>query len=365
MAAVGKGSKMNHKFSFQQVVASLEKNNQPYTVLPLQNEVRLVISQRGARIFGPFFSDNSESIFWLNQAFAQPDSFKQFLASGDWNLGGERVWIAPEIQYLVRDRADFWGTVRVPEQMDPGHYTLEQAAPNQWRLTQRLTLPAYNLASGEKELHIDRLINPTADPLRHLSNYHSLIEGLRFAGYEQIVSLSESRLDEMMSESWNLIQLNPGGQLLIPASPQVEYSDYFEPIDSSFQAIHPHHISLKISGDRRYKVGYKAAHVFGRLAYFNQLDDGSAYLIVRNFFNNPALPYVEEPADWPGRRGHSIHVYNDGGALGGFGELECNGQTIGGVTGRSASSDSFVLWLYVGAADKVKKLTPHLLGIEL
>ncbi|NJN98830.1 MAG: hypothetical protein HC875_34425 [Anaerolineales bacterium] len=86
---------------------------------------------------------------------------------------------------------------------------------------------------------------------------------------------------------------------------------------------------------------------------------------MRNFFNNPAAPYVEERAPWPGQRGHSVHIYNDDGGLGGFGELECNGQTIGGDTGRSSSADQFVLWLYVGAADKVKNLIPHLLGIEI
>lgn len=356
---------MNHKVSFQQVITSLEKNNQPYTTLTLQNEVSLIIPQRGARILGPFLSSNSESIFWLNRAFAHPDSFNQFLNSGDWNLGGERVWIAPEIQYLVRDRSDFWGTIRVPEPMDPGNYILDQLDPNQRRLVQSLTLPAYNLASGEKELQLERLIRPAADPLRYLSNYQTLVDGLIFAGYEHIISLSETRLDDKMSESWTLIQLNPGGRLLIPASPHVEYSDYYEPINSTFQSIHPNHISLRITGDRQYKVGYKAAHVFGRLGYFNQFNADRAYLIVRNFFNNPSAPYLEERASWPDQRGHSIHIYNDDGALGGFGELECNGQAIGGGTGRSSATDQFVLWLYVGAADKVRNLIPHLLGIEL
>jgi len=355
---------MNNKITFSQVVDSLATNNQPYATLTLQNDVRLIISQLGARILGPFLSSNSESIFWLNRSLAAPDSFKTFLASAEWNLGGERIWIAPEIQYLVRDRSDFWGSIRVPEQMDPGHYSLEQTSPNQCLLTQEIMLEAHNLARGQKELRVQKSIHQVEDPLRHLSNYEALIDGIQFGGYEQIVSLSEKNLDDINSEVWNLVQLNPGGQLLIPASPHVEHSDYFEPIDEQYQIVHSHHLSLKITGDRRYKVGYKAAHVFGRLAYFNHLDHDQAYLIVRNFFNNPAAPYVEEPADRPGRRGHSIHVYNDGGDLGGFGELECNGQTIGGATGRTSTTDQFVLWLYVGAANKVKQLIPHLLGIK-
>jgi hypothetical protein len=355
---------MNNKITFQQVVASLAENNQPFATLTLQNNICLIISQRGGRILGPFLSPDRESIFWLNRAFARPASLAEFLASGDWNLGGERIWIAPEIQYLVRDRSDFWGSIGVPDQMDPGQYTLDQPRPNQWRLSQEITLEAFNLATGQKKLTVEKRINRVEDPLRNLSNYAALLNGVIFAGYEQVVSLSEKELDDIVSEVWNLIQLNPGGQLLIPASPHVEHTDYYEPIDNHYQSRHPNYLSLKITGDRQYKVGYKAAHVFGRLAYFNHLDGGQAYLLVRNFFNNPAAPYAEEPAGAPGQRGHSIHVYNDDGNLGGFGELECNGQTIGGVTGKPSTTDQFVLWFYVGAVDKVKRLVPHLLGIE-
>ena len=356
---------MNNKVTFHQVVDSLEKNKHSYAILTLQNDVQLVISQHGARILGPFLSSESESIFWLNKALAEPSLFAEFLASGDWNIGGERIWVAPEIQYLVKDRADFWSSVRVPPQMDPGQYTLEQPRPQQVRLTQNLTLDAFNLATGQKELQIEKVIGQVEDPLRNLSNYRVLTDGLLFAGYEQVVSLAESKSDDIVSEAWNLVQLNPGGQLLIPASPHVEFSDYFEPVDDAYQNIHANYVSLNITGNRRYKIGYKAAQVFGRLAYLNQFDDDRAYLIVRNFFNNPSTSYVEEPPDSPDQRGHSIHVYNDGGDLGGFGELEVNGQTIGGDTGRSSGKDQFVLWLYVGARDKVKQLVPHLLGIEI
>lgn len=356
---------MNNQITFGQVVEALEKNDQPFAVLPLQNKAQLVVSQRGGRILGPFLSAQGQSLFWLNKAFTRPDSFSAFLYSGDWNLGGERIWIAPEIQYLVKDRADFWGSIRVPAQMDPGQYTLDSTQPGQIRLRQTVTLAAFNLASGQKELTIEKVIRPVEDPLRHLRSYATLAGGLLFAGYEQTVSLAESRSDEIMSEVWNLVQLNPGGQLLIPAASHIEYNDYFEPVDSAHQTIYPHYVCLNITGQRRYKVGYKAAQVFGRLAYLNHLADGRACLIVRNFFNNPSAPYAEEPAALPGQCGHSIHVYNDDGALGGFGELECNGQTIGGATGKSATTDQFVLWLYVGNSQKIKQLIPHLLGIEL
>jgi hypothetical protein len=356
---------MNNRVTYQQIVTALEQNRLPYLTLTLQHNVSLIVTQRGGRILGPFLSSTEESIFWTNKAFATPALLAEFLESGDWNLGGERIWIAPEIQYLVRDRSDFWGSIRVPEQMDPGQYHLDQPEPNQVRLVQEIVLEAHNLASGKKGLQVEKLIAPVEDPLRYLSSYQALLDGITFAGYEQVVTLTETKADDIASESWNLVQVNPGGQLLIPASSQVEYSDYFEPVDEEYQKIEANHIRVNITGDRRVKVGYKAAQVFGRLAYFNHLDEGRAYLVVRNFFNNPASIYAEEPAGQPGRRGHSIHVYNDDGALGGFGELEVNGQTIGGATGKLSSTDQYGLWLYVGAAEKVKQLIPHLLGITI
>ena len=190
------------------------------------------------------------------------------------------------------------------------------------------------------------------------------MDGITFAGYEQVLTLREDKADGILSEVWNLVPLNPGGVLIIPASPRVEYTDYYEPVDEAHQTIAANHVRLRITGQHRYKIGYKAVHLTGRLAYFNRLDAGRSYLLVRNFFNNPSAGYAEEQADRPGRHGHSVHVYNDGGGFGGFGELECTGQTIGGATGRAASTDQMVLWLYVGDPVKLREIAVHLLGVD-
>ena len=168
-----------------------------------------------------------------------------------------------------------------------------------------------------------------------------------------------------MSESWNLVQLHPGGQILIPTTSTPEYTDYFDPIDSEHLTVESWGMRLEISGRKQYKVGVQATQILGRLAYLNHWHDGRDYLIVRNFFNNPSALYVEEPAAQPNRRGHSVHIYNDDGGLGGFGELEVNGQTIGGVSGRSTSTDQFVLWFYLGAPARIKKIASVLLGTPI
>ena len=348
--------------SYAQVQQRIQEQQLNHERLELQEGAFVVVLERGGRILGPFLSATGESVLWLPDSWADVAGFAAFLASGNWNLGGERIWIAPEIQYGVRDRTDFWGTAQCPSAVDPGAYHLERIDARRVRLSQQIELQAHNLATGVKELQIEREVLPAANPLHELSDYAELMEGVVYVGYEHILALSEAKTDAILSEGWNLAQLNPGGQIFIPASPLVTYSDYFAPADEEHLAIDRATglVRVQITGRKQFKVGFKAAHVFGRLAYANRLRDGRAYLLIRHFFNNPSRPYAEEPPHLPGCRGHSVHVYNDGG---GFGELEVMAQTIGGESGRSASADSFLFWLYVGPEDRLDLIARHLLGV--
>lgn len=355
---------MNNQVNYQQVTHALAENDLPYGVLSLQNGVRLILTQYGGRVLGPFLSPESASLYWLPSAFASPQALKAFLAAGETGLGGERFWITPEIQFNVQDRTRWDETYALPSPLDPGHYTLKQTQPDEWRLAQDMALDTFNTASGRKHLHVEILIHPVDNPLRHTARQRALLDGVTFAGYEQAITFSEPVNDGILSEAWNLIQVNPGGMILIPATPEPEWRDYYEPAGNG-QEIYPDHVRVHITGQRRYKLGYQGSQTFGRLAYFNTLDGGQAYLLVRNFFNNPSAPYIEEAAQAPWHWGDSIHIYNDSGALGGFGELEVHGQTIGGSTRRSTSQDQMVLWLYAGPTARIKTLAAYLLGITL
>ena len=347
------------------VCQRLQENNLPYARLQLQDDCFIIISERGGRVFGPFCADDDESIFWINSAFASAAAFRDFLDSGDWNMGGERIWISPEIQFSVRDRTNFWGSIRTPSQMDPGAQVLRPAGKDRWEITQNMILPAYNLASGQKYLHLNKWIEPVKNPLRTLKAYKTLQSDVQFVGYQQTVQLASSGKEDIVSESWNLLQVRPGGQMLIPTSPNPEYYDYFASTDDRYISPQPWGLKLQISGERQYKIGIPSAQTFGRLAYLNHLQDGRDYLIIRNYFNNPSASYAEEPPDQIGQNGYAIHIYNDSGQFGGFGELEVHGQTIGGDSGRSASIDQFVLWFYLGAPAAIKKIALLLLGASI
>lgn len=347
----------------------LDSAGERYHILRLQESACALITQRGGRVLGVFPTPDAENLLWTNgAAFADADAFRLFVAEGGWNLGGERIWIAPEIQYNVRDRNDFWGTLHVPPQMDPGSYSLD-VEEGGVSLKADLMLTAHNLAQGEKALSIWRRITPTPNPLRHLSDFAALMTGAAFVGYQQDVLMDEHNDTSVYSEAWNLVQLKAGGQLYIPCSPRVEASDYFGSVPEAARTVQygdAPHIKLDITGKRQYKLGYKAPTVGNRIAYHQVLENNSAVLMVRDFFNDLSNVFAEEPPHLPGVNGHAIHVYNDGGEFGGadaFGEMECTGQTIGKDTWDSV--DSFKLWTYVGTPDAVRSIAHLLLGIKL
>ena len=374
---------MSPAITLTQVQQRIEENHLRHEILDLQDGACVIVLERGGRILGPFLNAQGESMLWLNAIWASTADFAAFLGAeslghDQWNLGGDRIWIAPEIQYSVRDRNDFWGTVQCPPAVDPGHYRLQRPRSDTVALSQDVRLQAHNLASGAKELHIDRRVRAAANPLRALAEVDALMADVQFAGLEHSLTLAEARTDEIMSEGWNIAQLHPGGEILIPASPLVTYNDYFAPVDAEHLRIDRDTglVRIKICGRKQFKVGFKAAHVFGRLAYVNRLHDGRSCLLIRNFFNNPSALYAEEPPHLPGCHGHSVHIYNDdgnrkqsmpsiGASVGGFGELEVMAQTIGGETGRSASTDAFLFWLFAGPPERLHLIARHLLGVSL
>jgi len=346
-----------------EIIKRLEEQNIRYTELCLDGGVTILVSELGGRVFGPFLTAESDSLLWVNPDFSSPQAFEKLVREG-WNLGGERLWIAPEIQYLVRDRTDYFGSLFIPADMDPGRWKMDVVSPALCRLGKDLSLEAFNLAGGTKHLHLETEIRPAANPLRHLAEYAGLMEGIVYAGHQQTVSLAETALDDILSGVWNLLQLPPGGDLIIPCTPGVDPTLY-KGVTDGLQEITGNHVRLRLTARQMYKTGYNAAHHFGRMGYVRRLADGRLSLLVRNFPNHPSSEYPEEPPDQPGRRGDSIYIYNDDGQFGDFGEMECSAQTIGGLTGRSSASDTLSLWLFVGSPEAVRRIGMVMLGVTL
>ncbi|MBN1314423.1 MAG: hypothetical protein JXA42_03110 [Anaerolineales bacterium] len=356
---------MNNHITYHQVIDRLSEQDIPFADVALQNNARIIISQYGGRILGPFFS-NKESSSWLNAAFRNKKDFERFYASDDWNVGGDRLWIGPEIQYCIVERGLDGGNVKevVQSPMDPGSYSLSQDGWGGWKLDQTMTLDAFNLAVGKKNLRLTRVLRQARNPLMDRDNIATMPEGVIYAGYEQEITLSEDKQDDIISNVWSVVQLNPGGSILTPTFSHVKVVDYYQPVDSHVHTILPQCAIAQITGDRQYKVGYSASSIVGRMAYLNWLADETYQLMVRNFHNNPSALYPDEPAHQPGGSGASAFIYNDDGGIGGFGELEFQSQPIGGSTGQSAITDISSLWFFTGAKEKIDEILKLLLGVD-
>ncbi len=345
---------------------TFDEVGEKYHVLRIGDEMHIFITQRGARVLGIFPAPDSHNLLWSNEALYTADGFRAFRESGNWNMGGERCWIAPEVQYNITDRIRFFETLSVPPRMDPGQYTF-MVDGNRVNLRATMELEAHVLATGKKTIFVNRSIAPTANPFLWHHDGIALADTVSFGGYTQEVTLKDTNDSDILSEIWNLVQVIAGGTLIIPCTPTLDVSDYFGSPTDETKHVERGAVRIPITGARQFKVGYKALCMSGRMGYYRELYDGTASLLVRHFPNNPGNPYAEEPPALPNVRGHSVHVYNDDGGMGGennFGEMECTGTTIGRSLGKKEATDLFQIWVYAGAPSAVKALLPYVLGVD-
>lgn len=159
---------MARPVGLDEVLSILDRCALAYAVLDLDAGHRLVVVERGGHALGPFDAGGRPTL-WLNPAaWRSAAAMADFVAAGNWNIGGERYWLAPEIRFTIRDRADYWGSYHLPAAMAPGSYRLAAAARSV-RLDSEATLACFNPEGDVAVVGIKRLYRPLANPLRHLS----------------------------------------------------------------------------------------------------------------------------------------------------------------------------------------------------
>ncbi|MBN9386715.1 MAG: hypothetical protein J0I20_01580 [Chloroflexi bacterium] len=357
-------------FTFKQVRQNLTGAGLGHGILELENGY-IIVTERGGRILGPFRDeDETPSLNWLNPVLADSAALDLFLARNDWNLGGDRIWLAPEIHYMFRDRANPEASYLLPPEMDPGTWQLSAEGSAVLKLEQNMALGAYVTGPVNplpREFKVSRTISSIPDPLRLFPQYNELRQEVSFAGYRQTVELSQTSEGDGLSAAWSLIQLNSGGEVYVPLVRPVQPTLYILPDGpgDTHLAFGEGYSKLKIDGKHCYKVGFNSGYLTGRVAYLNREDAQNGYLLIRSYFNNPSEEYIEEPSHLPGYRGDSAFIYNDSGELGAFGELECQGGTVEGAPGKQTATDTLLLWAYWGPLSRLYRIAQQLLQINI
>jgi len=360
---------MTDRFGLKGFRENLREAGVKYAELSLSGGARLLVTGHWGKAFGPFENDSDPGTLWISDTAADPASLRKTVDEGAWCMGGDRLWLAPEVQFNIPDRGvwDRPGGYKVPPPVDPGNYTLS-AGDGFVTLEQTVEVELFNLATGTKNVSVQRRFCPARDPLSFCRAYGEIRGSVRYTGYSE-----ESRVEDLSGggaavQAWNLIQVRPGGVVVLPLTGAAEYQDYYEPADPDHLRIERGAALHRLTGDRKYKTGWKSAGVTGRIGYYRVLDSGELRLIVRHFFNDPSAEYVDEPLAVKAEpshevRGDSVQFYNDDGSLGGFGEIEVHGRSLGPHRPMRSVVHYLGFWQYTGPVQSVRRAGELLLGV--
>ncbi len=330
---------------------------QPY---PLQGASGgLLVTVHGGRILGIFLSGVEQNLLWTNPNVLTDASIaRSAIQQGEWNLGGDRCWLAPELELHFRNpKKPSHKDYAVPMPIDPGRYALRHEAPHGLILDNGGEVE--NLGSHEKfTFETTRAIN--------LCNPPTSTDGLAYVGYELSSELIVRSADRPQAcyGLWQLMQIPPGGTIIIPTrSMQPDCVDYFRTAVTEHCQAKPDHISFPVTGTAQHKLGLRPADARGLMGYYRPLTDGRATLIIRQASIFPGATYADFPAHQPDRRDIALQFYNDGGDIGGFGEMEYHAP--------AAVADNFFrtrdvsrTWCFAGPAPRVQETLRTLLDLD-
>lgn len=295
---------------------------------------RLTLLERGGRILGLCPPGDGQNFLWTASAPREDD----------WNVGGDRTWISPEVDVFVPHFPDT-SVFRVPPQLDPGNYRLVgEGAP---RLTMRCTLPLSRLGTMA-EIEISKSWTAAPDPLR--------AHNVRYAGYTQCTEL---RTPGGLVALWNIVQLPHGGEVLIPVHGRATPQIYFGEIPREDFDLVPGLIRCRAHRRGLAKFGIHPISATGRIGYL--WGSGSTTnLVVRNVAVNPCARYGD--VAWADPRhldeqGCALQVCSLDNELGAYVELEHHAPM--------GQSDIAQLCAWRGPGQAIRTIAHQLLGAPI
>jgi len=324
---------------------------------------RLLFSPCGARLAACEMSGVDENLFWHHPDALDPQKLKQHAASILASLGGDRLWIAPEVGYFWTDlkaaRIDPHTSTVIQPSMDSGDYRIAGQSSDHVQMTAQMALHDYR-TGRDVTLRVNRYVGVTDELVE-------LPQGVTCSSFliRNDVTLLEAD-DEAVGGAWDLLQVPPVGTLICPTTTPVEQPrSYYNPYGDRHVVCDESSIRFLIDGMHRIKMGLSPQQTTGRMGYYRQLEHVSS-LIVRIFAALPGEPYVDLPRSSDATfGGDALQAYNDDGNAGGFGEMEYHDPAV--VAGRSpdSRSGSCVTHVLVGPDDAVRKVGEELLGVAI
>lgn len=326
---------------------------------------RMLMFPYGARVLGLFSSKTQESFFWNNPHLEEKVTAKSLLTSDGWhNTGGDRTWIAPEWDTFFPDANS--NAYLQPRQLDMSDYRLDDVNGGT-QFSREMTL---HLARPNRNVRIEltKWFGPAHNPLRYERDMAAVNAAVEYAGYTQRVTIQCLDKDADAQGgvgTWNLVQLPPGGEMLVPIYSRNTPQKCFGNIPADRIHMENHVLRIKVDFPGSHKIALKAASICGRAGYvYNRGDRYS--LVIRNFAVNPSGQYIDVQRHDPDDYGYAFQMCRvDEPEYGSFCELEYHAPALGAFPDPSRSEDNSQLWAFRGDRDSIDAIAHKLLGARI
>jgi len=325
------------------------------------NSGAMLFSEYGARLLGMFPKLDASNTLFVHK------NLDAHFTIGDWKIGGERLWIAPEREYYFENPRDFEG-FHVPAVVDPGEYNVSD------NLTYVNRLSLLNLVTNElhDSTEFKRVFTPISDP------YNS---GGAFVGVSIHDSITVKNTTDRFA-AWSLTQVYSGsaehpGTVLIPLAPSGSPLHYFRAIPTDRLLENDGCLSFRIDGSDEYKIAVSPEDARcatdAQMAYLCPYPENDLWFcIIKSSQDVPSTQdtCVDTPRSDPQGPKGAIQSYNancfdlEDGDDSQFGEIELQMSKNTTKDGTEISSGTHQLLSYAGTRDEMIELAKTALKLE-
>ncbi len=290
-------------YTFGQLLSALEAHTPVDTIAG--DDAAALVTERGARLLGLFPSLELPNVLWVHEEAASK------YRSGNWMVGGERLWIAPERTFYYENPRDFEG-FHVPSDIDPGNYHAcageDLTYENRFSLLDLSTNMVYDGALAR------RVFSAVPDPYG---------TGLPYAGVciDDSIRVPACSLDFC---AWTVSMVytcgtRSPGTALFPVRAEARLLSYFAQVPSSRCRVESGYARFRIDGGATYKIAVAPEDVvFGnpcKAVYLSPFPtDSRWFCVVKRGDDIPRSQQecVDVPQAHPeGLRG-AVQSYNNG-----------------------------------------------------
>jgi hypothetical protein len=347
------------------ITQSLAETGKACELFATSDGTRLLLLPYGARVVGLYAPESAENFFWTNPLLDRGETARLLFANDGWhNTGGDRTWVAPELDTFFRDATfqQYWQ----PRQLDMSDYTVDRAHGG-IQLTRKMTLHL-SRANCDRNLRLTKWFGPAANPLRCECDLTAVLAAVQYAGYSQRVVMHS--LDALGGQSpgvgiWNLVQLPPGGEMIVPLYRRQDPQKCFGDIPADRVNLCDHLLRIQADFSGSHKIAMKAAALCGRTGYLYARGDAWS-LVVRNFFVNPSGHYIDVQRHDMDDFGYAFQMCRvDETDFGSFCEMEYHAPALGAPPDPARCEDVSQLWAFRGPRVAIDAIMHQLLGAHI